>query len=68
LFESAFQIGKLLLPYDSRDRIEGEKLLLEGAVFVNAEFDAVAGQQSVDIIGALEEFIEIYQMNHFFLP
>ncbi len=46
--QALFEIGKFLVANDPGDGVKGEQLLLEFAVFVDAEFHAVAGQQLID--------------------
>ena len=47
LFEPLFQILKLFVPYLSRNNVKREKLLLESAVFIDAEPHAISCQQFI---------------------
>ena len=67
LFEAALQVGEFFLPDDPGDRVIGEELLLELTVLIDTEFDAVAGQLTVDIPGACQQFVEIHHIGTFLL-
>ena len=58
LFQAALQISELLLFNDPGDRVIWKELLLEFAVFVDTEFDAVTGKKTVDRIGAVQKILK----------
>lgn len=72
LNKSLFDTAEILCRNNSRDRVKGEKLFIEHAVFIDAEFHAVPAQKFIYLVRIADflhkvfllEFCHIYHSVH----